>query len=439
LQLSGEGSVLIASSSGLESAHESERMLGSFFTHHLVAALRGAADTRGDGVVTLADAFTYARERTVRDTAAISLEPQHPSFFMNLRGRADLPLATIDAASTLLAMDQKQGPLQVIHLATGLIVLEIPAGRRTVKLSMPPGRYLVRRHSGQGTYASEINLEAGSHRSLSEGDLIFSGAPAPPKAASVERPAELPPLAVNHRALTLPAGLAEVDAGLLIKQVPSDYPHALLFVPTVRYGVSDQVTVSVSASGSFCVDVGCSRFAAGLNAGLSVLAFSGDWLDIAPHLVGGYEGGFHQYYSDAGLVARVRGWRIAFIVTPQLEYRSRGWISTPTDIGLPFTIAMPSGPTYSVNGELETGLTYRVGGQIVLQATDQLSVDVSSLVRGVFSGSMQSQTVPLTLGAAYAVTRRVDVRVQLTPFEINRQYSGQVDHRSLGLFLAVRP
>jgi hypothetical protein len=36
LELAGEGSVLIASSSGVEIAHESEGLLGSYFTHHLV-------------------------------------------------------------------------------------------------------------------------------------------------------------------------------------------------------------------------------------------------------------------------------------------------------------------------------------------------------------------------------------------------------------------
>jgi hypothetical protein len=81
LELSGEGSVLIASSSGLERAHESEGLLGSYFTHHFVAGLRGAADPRGDGIVTVTDAFAYAKERTVRDTAAVASEPQHPSFF----------------------------------------------------------------------------------------------------------------------------------------------------------------------------------------------------------------------------------------------------------------------------------------------------------------------------------------------------------------------
>ena len=109
LVLAGEGSALISSSSGLESAHETEGLLGSFFTHHLVAALRGAADTRGDGVVTLTEAFAYAKERTVRDTAALGGEPQHPSFDLRLRGRTDLPLARIARAGTLLELRQRVG------------------------------------------------------------------------------------------------------------------------------------------------------------------------------------------------------------------------------------------------------------------------------------------------------------------------------------------
>ena len=50
--LQSEGTVLFAASSGLESAHESDRLRGSFFTHHLVGGLLGAADISGDGVVT---------------------------------------------------------------------------------------------------------------------------------------------------------------------------------------------------------------------------------------------------------------------------------------------------------------------------------------------------------------------------------------------------
>ena len=67
--LSSEGTALLSSSSGLESAHEAEAIRGSFFTHHLVGGLLGAADRDGDGVVTLDEAFEYAKDHTVRDSA----------------------------------------------------------------------------------------------------------------------------------------------------------------------------------------------------------------------------------------------------------------------------------------------------------------------------------------------------------------------------------
>src|SRR5690606_38350696 len=84
------GGVLIASSSGLEDAHESEQLQGGFFTHHWNAGLRGAADVNGDRAVSIVEAFEYAKRLTVRDTAMHAPEPQHPSFHMNLRGRRDL-------------------------------------------------------------------------------------------------------------------------------------------------------------------------------------------------------------------------------------------------------------------------------------------------------------------------------------------------------------
>src|SRR5438552_3542174 len=57
--LTSEGTALLSSSSGLESAHEAEAIRGSFFTHHLVGGLLGAADRDGDGAVTLEEAFEY--------------------------------------------------------------------------------------------------------------------------------------------------------------------------------------------------------------------------------------------------------------------------------------------------------------------------------------------------------------------------------------------
>ncbi len=71
--------MLIASSSGLESAHESDRLQGSFFTYHFTGGLRGAADRNGNGEITMTEAFEYAKERTIRDTLRVASETQHPA------------------------------------------------------------------------------------------------------------------------------------------------------------------------------------------------------------------------------------------------------------------------------------------------------------------------------------------------------------------------
>jgi hypothetical protein len=165
---------LIASSSGQESAHETEALQGSFFTHYWLAALRGAADRGGDGVITLGEAFEYARMLTIRDTAMLGREPQHPSFQMKLTGRQDFPMATLANQRTTLLYDQATGPTEVVRLADGLVMVETPAGTRRVKLGLPAGGYLLRRRTKDGVYVHLVTLSAGRTSALSEADLARS-------------------------------------------------------------------------------------------------------------------------------------------------------------------------------------------------------------------------------------------------------------------------
>ena len=170
-QLAEEGSVLIASSSGQESAHETESLQGSFFTHYWNAGLRGAADRGGDGVVTLNEAFEYARTLTIRDTALLGQEPQHPSFQMKLSGRRDFPLTTLAHQRTTLLYDQLTGPTEIVRLSDGLVIVETPPGARRVRLGLPIGSYLVRRRALDGVFVRIIALSAGGTSTLSESDL----------------------------------------------------------------------------------------------------------------------------------------------------------------------------------------------------------------------------------------------------------------------------
>jgi hypothetical protein len=175
MTLDNEGSVLISSSSGLEDAHESELLEGSFFTHHWNAGLSGAADRDGDGRVTLAEGFEYAKALTIRDTALYAQSAQHPSFAMNLHGRQDLTLSTVALANASLALTQEKGPLQLVHLGTGVVVVEIPPGERHVKLAVAPGHYLLKRVAGPRTWARELTIGAGQTTRIDEAQLELVG------------------------------------------------------------------------------------------------------------------------------------------------------------------------------------------------------------------------------------------------------------------------
>lgn len=173
--LASEGSALISSSSGTESAHESDALEGSFFTHHFVAAMRGAGDDKHRGEVTLTDAFEYARRQTIRETARRASEAQHPSFAINLKGRQDVVLAQLASSPSSLAVVQDDGPIELVHLGSGLRLLELPPGRRQVTVAVPPGTYLVRKVGATGVMAREVVVPVRGEARVSEHDLVLVG------------------------------------------------------------------------------------------------------------------------------------------------------------------------------------------------------------------------------------------------------------------------
>jgi len=82
---------------------------------------------------------------TIRDTAQVARQPQHPSFDMRLRGRQDVVLTALASAASSLTLIQERGPLQVVQLATGQLIAESQAGELSLTLAVPAGDYVVRR------------------------------------------------------------------------------------------------------------------------------------------------------------------------------------------------------------------------------------------------------------------------------------------------------
>src|SRR6185503_7024142 len=91
------GTVILTSSASDEDSQESDQIGGSYFSHHLTSGLLGGADKSGDGRVTLSEAYAYAYDRTVADTADSTAGAQHPTFSYDLSGNGDLVLTDVAA------------------------------------------------------------------------------------------------------------------------------------------------------------------------------------------------------------------------------------------------------------------------------------------------------------------------------------------------------
>ena len=140
----GEGVIVLTASTAGEDAQESDQLAGSFFTHFLLSALRGAADDNRDQSITVAEAFTFTREQTILASSRTLAGTQHPTFHYDLRGRADVVLADLGSDKTRGRLTLPDGATYLVMRETGGVVGEIVAGVKQRTLSLPRGTYKVR-------------------------------------------------------------------------------------------------------------------------------------------------------------------------------------------------------------------------------------------------------------------------------------------------------
>ncbi len=167
-----EGMAILTSSAAGESSQESDRLRGSFFSHHLVNALRGAADRNGDGRVTLTEAYAYTYDQTLRSSGR-TLELQHPTYAFDVKGREDLVISLAgtpqgqtgrlrlgDASLYLVAEEREGGP----------IVAEIAPPHAQAQLLLPVGNYFVQQRLRAEYREYQVKLAAAT-------DVLLQGLP----------------------------------------------------------------------------------------------------------------------------------------------------------------------------------------------------------------------------------------------------------------------
>lgn len=171
-QLKSQGSILIASSSGDENSQESEQLQGSFFTHNLMGALRGAGDVSGDRRVTLLEAYQYAYQRTLVQTEATRGGAQHAMAQINLDVEGDVVLTDLNSGRGGLRFDpQMEGSLLVAD-GRSQVVGEFHKERgREAFLALPPGSYRIFQKQGRKTLQFKTGLKDKQIREVGQGDM----------------------------------------------------------------------------------------------------------------------------------------------------------------------------------------------------------------------------------------------------------------------------
>ncbi|HEY8924201.1 MAG TPA: caspase family protein, partial [Polyangia bacterium] len=202
------GMVILTSSASDEDSQESDLIGGSYFSHHLASGLLGGADKSGDGRVTLSEAYAYAYDRTVADTAESAAGAQHPTFSYDLAGNGDLVLTDVIARREGLVFPA-EAPSGAYFLVDGkgfvaAEVVKVEGAER--RIALPPGRYRIKRRLPDRLRIGQIDIPRGQLVALSEPmlrDAPFSDDP-------VKGPGREP--ITSHWSMGLGAGVQTVFA-----------------------------------------------------------------------------------------------------------------------------------------------------------------------------------------------------------------------------------
>jgi Caspase domain len=161
------GHAFLTSSSENEAAQESDRIRASYFTHYLISGFRGAADTSGDGKVTLNEAYQFAFNETLRRTVDTRGGAQHPSYDINMSGTGDVVMTDVRQTSATLVLGEELDGRFFIRTASGELVVELykPRGRK-VELAIEPGTYDVRVERDKESLTTRADVPEGGRVAL---------------------------------------------------------------------------------------------------------------------------------------------------------------------------------------------------------------------------------------------------------------------------------
>jgi hypothetical protein len=165
-RLQTQGVAVMASSSATELSQESSALRGSYFTHHLMVALRGAGDADGDGTVSLSESYRYAYDRTLSSTMRTAVGRQHVTLETALEGHGDVPITYPAEARAQLELPAELAADVLVERGVehgAAVVAELHKARgAALRLALPAGAYTVVLRAGDAISSCAASLRDGA-------------------------------------------------------------------------------------------------------------------------------------------------------------------------------------------------------------------------------------------------------------------------------------
>ena len=199
------------------------------FTHHLISALRGAADRDADGRVTLHEAYEYAYSGTLQTSSRTNERLQHPTISFAAEGAGPLVLTRIAPARSLLTLPAARDEQYVVfEKAPGRLRRGLDHAEHRTQIALPAGQFLVYRRSERGYAATEVTLPFGGTQNLSEDNF-----------------SEAEPIEVARKGGSYGVRTTNLNAGLGMSVDASDRVGPFLRIAYARAGTGLSPTLGV--------------------------------------------------------------------------------------------------------------------------------------------------------------------------------------------------
>lgn len=325
--LATSGEAVLTSSAAHERALESREIHASFFSHHFVSGLRGAADSSGDGRVTLGEAYRYAFVNTLLATSNTLSGPQHPAYDFRLSGQGELVLTEVVAHGAILSLPRGFDRILIADERRRFLLAELTTSSSN-RIALPAGRYAVQARLADASYETVVTLAEGEQRNLGSQDLRPAA-----RATSAIKGGD-----ADLNAMVVPEGQAAASPHLVIGvsgALTGGAADALPLLPGLQLSLATTRTAGFAlqldlASGHA---TGFRESAAYLGLGAFVARERGRWRGTAGWRVSG--GGVVQSLDDHGpthwtLAAGTGPWlagslaltpRLALVLNAALEVR----------------------------------------------------------------------------------------------------------------------